>query len=214
MVQGKPEMAQRLAKAFPGFDVVVATSQFDDVLNREAEMLNDGKTMLVTVGKKGKNVGLVGVYPDDSPRLRFQLVTLNKQFDGPAASDEVADPRRVSRHAQGSGHRRQLSRATVTSAAPGATFVGAETCKECHPNTYQFWSTTKHAQAFESLKHDPKPNTIYDAECVSCHTTGFEYNSGWQSEAATPTWPAISAKTATVPARSTRPIPTTPSSAS
>ena len=34
--------------------------------------------------------------------------------------------------------------------------------------------------------HDPKPNTIYDAECVTCHTTGFEYNSGWESEAATP----------------------------
>ncbi len=33
---------------------------------------------------------------------------------------------------------------------------------------------------------DPKPNTIYDAECVTCHTTGFEYNSGWHSEAETP----------------------------
>ena len=84
MVQGTPELAHRLAKAFPGFDVVVATSQADDVLNREAEMLNDGKTMLVTVGKKGKYVGLVGFYPDESPRLRFLLVTLNKQFDDPA----------------------------------------------------------------------------------------------------------------------------------
>ena len=33
---------------------------------------------------------------------------------------------------------------------------------------------------------DHKPNTIYDAECISCHTTGFEYNSGWRSEAETP----------------------------
>ncbi len=48
------------------------------------------------------------------------------------------------------------------------------------------WSTTKHAQAFDSLEKDHKPNTIYDAECITCHTTGFEYNSGWHSEAETP----------------------------
>ena len=72
MVQGTPELAQRLARAFPGFDIVVATSQSDDVLDREAEMLNDGKTMLVTVGKKGKNVGLFAIYPDEiAPRCAF-----------------------------------------------------------------------------------------------------------------------------------------------
>ena len=34
----------------------------------------------------------------------------------------------------------------------GATFVGADNCKSCHPNTYMKWSTTKHAQAFESTR--------------------------------------------------------------
>ena len=48
------------------------------------------------------------------------------------------------------------------------------------------WSTTKHAQAFASLEKDPRPDTIFDAECVTCHTTGFEYTSGWRSVAATP----------------------------
>ena len=48
------------------------------------------------------------------------------------------------------------------------------------------WSTTKHAQAFTALLKDPKPNTIYDAECVTCHTTGFEYTSGYRSQTATP----------------------------
>ena len=73
------------------------------------------------------------------------------------------------------------------SGVPGATFVGAENCKSCHPNTYMKWSTTKHAQAFDALMHDPKPNTIYDAECVTCHTTGFEYNSGWSRRPRRPT---------------------------
>jgi Cytochrome c554 and c-prime len=146
-------------------------------------MLNDGKTTLVTVGKKGKHVGLVGLYPQDKPRERFLLVTLNKQFSNPAQPMKalIQDEYREMLKATGVVAN-FLRRGTVS----GAMFVGAETCKQCHPNTFQFWSTTKHAHAFEALKHDPKPNTIYDAECVTCHTTGFEYNSGWQSPEATP----------------------------
>jgi hypothetical protein len=183
MVQATAEVAKRLAAANPGFDVVVATSQYDDVLSHEPEMLNDGKTTLVTVGKKGKHVGLIGLYPQDTPRERFLLVTLTKQFGNVAGpmkaliQDEYRDLLRATGVVANF-----VRRGTVS----GATFVGAETCKQCHPNTFQFWSTTKHAQAFEALKHDPKPNTIYDAECVTCHTTGFEYNSGWRSEEATP----------------------------
>jgi hypothetical protein len=186
MVQGQPELAQRLAKAFPGFDIVVATSQFDDALNREAEMLNDGKTMLLTVGKKGKNVGLVAIYPDQSPRLRFLLVTLTKQFDGAATPMKSLIQDEYRGMLKSAEVVANFPRHNYVNGAPGATFVGARACKECHPNTYEFWSNTRHAQAFKTLKNDKKPNTIYDAECVTCHTTGFEYNSGWVSEAATP----------------------------
>ena len=186
MVQGTPELAQRLAKSFPGFDVVVATSAFDDVLSREAEMVNDGKTMLLSVGKKGKNVGLVGFYPDQSPRLRFLLVTLTKQFDDPATPMKSLIQDEYRGMLKATEVVANFPKHNYVSGAPGATFVGAQMCKNCHPNTYEFWSKTNHAHAFKTLKNDKKPNTIFDAECVSCHTTGFEYNSGWQSEAATP----------------------------
>ena len=72
--------------------------------------------------------------------------------------------------------------------APGARFVGAENCKSCHPNTFMKWSTTKHAQAFDARQgpEGQRNDHQFDAECVSCHTTGFEYNSGWKSAALTP----------------------------
>ena len=164
LVQAKPEMAKQLAEANPGFDVVVATSQFDDILSRDPEMLNGGKTTLVTVGKKGKHVGLVGLYPHDSPRERFLMVTLTKQFSNSAGPMKalIQDEYRDMLKATGTVAN-FLRRGTLS----GATFVGAETCKKCHPNTFQFWSETEHAHAFETLKHDPKPNTIYDAECVT-----------------------------------------------
>src|SRR5947209_4233494 len=51
--------------------------------------------------------------------------------------------------------------------------------------TFDHWDGTGHARAYRSLVRDPKPNTIYDAECVTCHTTGFEYVSGWKTPAST-----------------------------
>jgi Cytochrome c554 and c-prime len=70
--------------------------------------------------------------------------------------------------------------------ASGATFVGVDACKKCHPNTVDSWAETKHAKAFASLEKDPKPNTIFDVECISCHTVGFDYTSGYKSAELTP----------------------------
>jgi hypothetical protein len=186
LVQGPPELARRMASAYPGFEVVVSTSKFADPLEREPQALNGGKTLLVEVGRRGKYVGAVGFFPDGDPRMRFQLVDLNSRYDGPATpmksiiEDEYRSMLKVA------GTVENFPRHDFAGGTSGATFVGAETCQQCHPNTYMKWSATKHAQAFTTLLNDPKPNTIYDAECVSCHTTGFEYNSGWKSPTATP----------------------------
>jgi Cytochrome c554 and c-prime len=187
MVQGPPALAKSLAEAYPGFDIVVATSEYLDPLKHDPEMLNGGKTMLVTVGHKGKYVGVFGFNPSESERLRYYLVTLSTRYDGPATAmkklieDEYRDSLRAMKTVE------NIPRRDYVSSVSGATFVGAENCKSCHPNTYLKWSTTKHAQAFEALAvRDPKPNVKFDAECVTCHTTGFEYNTGWVSEEKTP----------------------------
>jgi len=186
MVQGSPALARRLAEACPGFDVVLATSETADPFKHEPDLLNGGKTMLVSVGKKGKYVGVVGFYPNEPERMRYQLVTLDGTYDGPGApmkhliQDQYREFLKTARVVE------QFTRRDYVNGAPGALFVGAETCKECHPKTFEFWSDTDHAQAFLSLLDDPKPNTAFDAECITCHTTGFEYRSGWRSESDTP----------------------------
>lgn len=186
MVQGPPELAKKLATAYPGFDVVVSTSEYADVQFHDPEKLNGDKTLLIEVGKKGKYVGVVGLYPRESERMRYHLVTLGTRYNGPATPMKklIEDDFR--------GALRQMQvvenfpRRDYVSDVSGATYVGAENCKSCHPNTYMKWSTTKHFLAYDSLRKDPKPDVVYDAECVTCHTTGFEYTSGWKSEAETP----------------------------
>jgi cytochrome c554/c'-like protein len=186
MVQASPEEAKRLALAYPGFDVVVAKSPSADPLESEPERFNEGKTMMVQVGRRGKNVGAIGFYPDESPTMRFHLVNLGSRYDGPGTAVKKVIEDEYRNMLKGAGTVETFPRHDFVNATAGSTYVGAETCKNCHPNTYMKWSTTKHAQAFTALLNDPKPNTIYDAECVTCHTTGFEYTSGYRSATATP----------------------------
>jgi Cytochrome c554 and c-prime len=186
LVQGPPALAKRLGEAFSGFDVVVATSELVDPLDHEPEMLAGGKTMLIEVGKKGKYLGVIGVHPGEAKPLKFHLVTLNRRFEGAAGpmkaliEDEYRQTLKSLRVVE------NFVRLDAFHGAPGATFVGAENCQGCHPNTFDKWSKTKHRHALEALLNDPKPNTAFDAECVSCHTTGFEYKSGWKSPKETP----------------------------
>ena len=42
--------------------------------------------MLVTVGQKGKKVGVFGFYPNQPKRLSYYLVSLGTNYDGPATA--------------------------------------------------------------------------------------------------------------------------------
>ena len=184
LVQGAPEAAKELAAQYPGFDVVVATAAAPDP-PREAESVNGGKTLIVTVGQKGKYAGVVGVFNDKDQPLRYERVTLNAQYNGPAKAVKAIIEDQYRQTLKDQGVVANFPRHEYVNGAVGATFAGADACKSCHANTFARWASTKHAHAFEALEKDPKPNTIFDAECIACHTTGFEYNSGWKSPAAT-----------------------------
>ena len=56
-------------------------------------------------------------------------------------------------------------------------YVSASACRDCHEQEYLQWSATRHAFAFETLL---KKERYFDPNCVSCHTTGFGYQTGFQ----------------------------------
>jgi hypothetical protein len=181
MVQGTPELARKLAEAFPGFDIVVSTSEFADPLKEDAEVLNQGKTLLIEVGRKGKYVGVVGLFQDPKQKFRYRRVALTSRYSGLDEPMRTLVDEEFPSMLKAAGVVENFPRHDYVTGAPGATFVGAETCRSCHPNTFAKWATTKHFQAFQDLVKDPKRIRADDAECISCHTTGLEYNSGWKS---------------------------------
>ncbi len=59
---------------------------------------------------------------------------------------------------------------------PGqAGYVGVEECANCHDEAVEFWHTTVHARAYDTLVRD---NKQYDLSCVGCHVTGFRQPGG------------------------------------
>ena len=60
---------------------------------------------------------------------------------------------------------------------PQNGYASATACQKCHEQEYLQWSATRHAFAFETLL---KKERYFDAGCVSCHTTGLGYSTGFQ----------------------------------
>lgn len=54
---------------------------------------------------------------------------------------------------------------------PGqAVYVGVDRCLECHEEVQAFWDKDRHHEAWATLVEQKK---TFDAECVSCHVTGY-----------------------------------------
>ncbi|MFQ5602433.1 MAG: cytochrome c family protein [bacterium] len=82
--------------------------------------------------------------------------------------------------------------------SPGYSYIGTKNCKKCHIKQYKSWKNTKMANAYEILKPgeraeakqkaglDPEKDYTTDAECLSCHTTGYGKPGGFVSLEDTP----------------------------
>ena len=112
--------------------------------------------MLVTVGQKGKYVGVVGLFqrpeaeaPLSAGDARTAATTAPPSRCAKLIEDEFQQMLKTR------ARRRELPPPRLRRRPPGATFVGAETCKSCHPNTFAKWATTKHAARLRG--HRPRP---------------------------------------------------------
>ncbi len=71
-------------------------------------------------------------------------------------------------------------------------YVSATACQQCHEQEYLQWSATRHAFAYQTLL---KKERYFDAGCVSCHTTGFGYQTGFQIGDPEPTLTGVQCET-------------------
>ena len=201
---GADAEATACAKAFPQFPLIVAVDDSDLARSTPlwaTDAKTGAKTMLVTLGHKGKAVGVVGVFPASRAasapggrpfELRYQLVEMSPDFatpkdqkGGPVAdlmeeyTKELKDQDYLAQYPQVK-HPNQVEK------DPMPKYVGTAKCIDCHKSAGAVWEKSKHHHAYQTLVDATRPsNRQYDPECIVCHTVGFGYVSGFKSEKAT-----------------------------
>jgi len=93
--------------------------------------------------------------------FRNQLIPLDSKYEGHAAMDARVQETKEAITA--------LAPKEYESTAPEGPFLGSQTCRGCHMEQYEQWSTTGHAHAYETLV---KVTRHLEADCYSCHVTG------------------------------------------
>ncbi|QDU62336.1 Perchlorate reductase subunit gamma precursor [Planctomycetes bacterium Pan216] len=172
--------AETLAKDHPGlFSLILCKSESEDSATQEATWVGD--TLITWVGQKGKSVGVVGYWKDLDPKLHFELVPLDQRFAEIDSMNEIYA--RFVEAIKDGGYVEQVARVPLPD---GNEFVGAERCGKCHTKAYDHWKKMGHAHALETLTKAVPAGQDYNPECVSCHTTGYGYESGFVSIDITP----------------------------
>jgi hypothetical protein len=202
LYQGPLELAKLIPLADPQFNVILCLSVEDEPPGRPEVV---GDTLVVRVGHKGKNVGVVGVFATGNAAkpftMRYQLVPIGPEFATPEAKEKghpilalmEAYTRELKRDdylaKYGKMPHELLTKLKDIPALAGqkAGYVGSEACMKCHQHAYKIWHGSDHAHAYKTLVDARKPSLReYDAECIVCHTVGFRYNDGFANATATP----------------------------
>lgn len=178
-----------LAKKFPDFNVVVTSDGNPEPPDR-AQVAKGTKTLIITVGYKGQNAIVLGLFDDPKEPFRYQRVPLDSRF--------VQSPEMKLLMA---GYQEQLKAIGFAGlglrpvphplAETNGRFIGSKQCATCHEKSYSIWKKSGHARAYDTLvKLNPPRDS--DPECISCHVTGwhptkfFPYVSGYESREKTP----------------------------
>ena len=173
-----PDESRKLAERYPQFDAIVVAQGFSDP-DPTAAPEKIGNTLFLQVGHKGKYVGVIGLYPtNEQTPLRFQLI--------PLEYSEFSEAQNMIDHMKDYQQRLRDEQIVVTDGVighpSGASFVGAERCRECHEPSYVVWAGSHHSHAFDSLDPANKREgherlngvqRMFDPECLSCHVTGW-----------------------------------------
>lgn len=178
------EDTRRLAREFPDFEVIVTAGGAGEP-TLDPERVEGSRAHIIQVGTKGMYVGVLGFYPDATPPFRYERVELDARFkDSKIVMENFAL------------YQRQLQDMGLAGLGlnpvkhpSGHTFVGHETCGDCHTEAYEVFENTPHFHATDSIAKPTQRSEIprhFDPECLSCHVTGwnpqgfFAYESGYQ----------------------------------
>ncbi|MBI3412258.1 MAG: hypothetical protein HY040_28335 [Planctomycetes bacterium] len=142
-------------------------------------------TRIVTIGQKGKFVGVVGIWKTKKGlEFKYDIRPIGPEFE-PKDGDNnpvlklkeayaltLKNENYLAKFPRGP-HPTQIQRGQ-------GRYEGSDRCAGCHDHASKVWDKSAHAHAFKTLETAKLPSLRqYDGECVVCHTVGFKHNTGY-----------------------------------
>jgi hypothetical protein len=182
--------SEELGRKFPDFNIVVTSAVPPEEPPNDFEIISGTTTPLITVGYKGMNAIVLGLYDNAEKPWRYQRVTLDSRF--PASPDMKMLMAAYQEQLKAIGFAGLgLRPVPHPLAETNGRFIGSKKCATCHEKSYDIWKKSGHAKAYKTLE-DLDPPRNFDPECVSCHVIGwhptkfFPYVNGYESLKKTP----------------------------
>ena len=175
--------SEALASAFPHIDVVVSGHEQEEL---QEDPVFVGKTVLLNTGTKGKAVGQLDIqWSDDRavPDYEFQALSLSERLPDSPRMIELLTLYQQMLTAENLSV--DLEREPP---ATGGVYVGSASCNGCHAEAYTVWKKSKHAHAYQTLVSH---GHAADPECLTCHTVGFGFQTGFVNIETTPDLPDV-----------------------
>ncbi|MDO4628598.1 MAG: multiheme c-type cytochrome [Planctomycetia bacterium] len=164
------EESKEFAREFPDIDIIVS-SDGTPVPPAVPEVIPETGQYFITIGEKGMNVIVLGLYDDDSQPLRYQRVPMDSRFPSSKKILELMGMYQEQLRIEGLEGLgvRPLKNPRMKS---NGLYVGSKRCESCHQESYKVWKKSRHAIAWKSLETSNPPR-IYDPECIACHVVGW-----------------------------------------
>ena len=156
------------------------SEHIDVVIQPEAleTRVSDSGTLYVGCEPEGKTLGFLALWIDSEGELtRHYATQLSLTGEVPESKSVRQLLTDFYRETTELSDVKPLFAAQHSEQDPRNGYVSATACQRCHQQEYLHWSATRHAFAYETLL---KKERYFDSGCVSCHTTGFGYPTGFQ----------------------------------
>ena len=171
-----PEESEAIARQFPVINVIVTAggpAEPPREMPDRVERADGSYATLVEVGERGNAAIVLGFDRANLSQPRYQRVLLDSRY--PASPEITALLRDYQATLKEAGFEK-LERRPIP--YPNAKFlgefVGSASCRECHPEVYEHWLTTKHAAAMKTLAEVSVPPRDFDPDCICCHVVGWD----------------------------------------
>ena len=176
---------KKLAQQFFEIDVIIG----GDVQQATTMPMKQNQSIVVLNTDKGKNVGRLDIRftKEDDWKYDNEMFVVKETMERDVQLAQLVEDYKMQLKEREfhplKDDEEGLSAISAVRSKNADTYVGPESCEECHVSAYKIWEESKHAEAFKALS---EKNDHYNPKCLICHTVGYMASDGYLSRELTP----------------------------